>query len=102
MRTASIPAASDRPQGAPPSPEDSAANADGDGRLTESEIIADGEMRTQEIGERTRFPQPDLKEGTDVDLSRLLESRARGISAYQASGLWSGLFESNTSLNLAD
>ena len=78
-----------------------AADADGDGLLTGSEIIADGEKRAKEFGDRSTYPPPGLDGGTEIDLASLLESSSRGISDYQSNSLWSNLFESHSSLDLA-
>ena len=78
-----------------------AADTDGDGLLTESEIVADGEKKAKEFSDRSTYPPPGLDGSTDIDLASLLESTSRGISAYQSNSLWSNLFESDSSLNLA-
>lgn len=78
-----------------------AADADDDGLLTESEIITDGEKRAKEFGDRSTYPPPGLDGNTEIDLASLLESSSRGISAYQSNSLWSNLFESTSSLDLA-
>ena len=47
------------------------------------------------------MPALRLEGSADINLASLLETSSRGISAYQSNRLWSNLFESDSSLNLA-
>ena len=96
-----------RPQGPPPSPEDFAAklledlDTDTDGALSADEISAADDPRLQELFKAADADGDGLDGGTEIDLASLLESSSRGISAYQSNSLWSNLFESHSSLDLA-